>query len=117
MRAIDVMALPSHREPFGLVYVEAALCERPTVACDAGGAPEIVSHGETGLLIPPRNTTSISKAILELLTNKRTAAEMGRRGRQRCLDLFSWNQYVRDLRELYERVINDSVRNRSGGVA
>ena len=45
------MCLPSHREPFGLVYVEAALAEKPVIACDAGGAPEIIAHGETGLLV------------------------------------------------------------------
>ncbi|HEY3393303.1 MAG TPA: glycosyltransferase, partial [Lacipirellulaceae bacterium] len=53
MRAVDVMCLPSHREPFGLVYVEAALAEKAVVACNAGGAPEIIMHGETGLLVPP----------------------------------------------------------------
>ncbi len=53
MRAIDVMCLPSHREPFGLVYVEAALAGKPVIACNAGGAPEIIVHGETGLLVPP----------------------------------------------------------------
>ena len=53
MQAVDVMCLPSHREPFGLVYVEAALAEKPVIACDAGGPPEIIAHGETGLLVPP----------------------------------------------------------------
>ena len=53
MQAIDVMCLPSHREPFGLVYVEAALAEKPVIACRAGGAPEVIAHGETGLLVPP----------------------------------------------------------------
>jgi glycosyltransferase involved in cell wall biosynthesis len=53
MQAIDVMCLPSHREPFGQVYVEAALAEKPVIACDAGGAPEIITDGETGLLVPP----------------------------------------------------------------
>src|SRR3954469_22171658 len=53
MQAIAVMCLPSHREPFGLVYVEAALAEKPVIACRAGGAPEVITHGETGLLIPP----------------------------------------------------------------
>jgi glycosyltransferase involved in cell wall biosynthesis len=53
MRAIDVMCLPSHREPFGLVYVEAALSEKPVIACKAGGALEIIQDGDSGLLVPP----------------------------------------------------------------
>src|SRR6476659_10597578 len=52
MHAIDVMCLPSRREPFGLVYVEAALAEKPVIACDAGGAAEVIVHKETGLLVP-----------------------------------------------------------------
>ena len=58
MPAIDVMCLPSHREPFGLVYIEAALAAKPVIACHAGGAPEIITHNETGLLIPPPHSNS-----------------------------------------------------------
>src|SRR3712207_6942144 len=46
------MALPSRREPCALVYVEAALLRKPIVACQAGGAPESIADGETGLLVP-----------------------------------------------------------------
>ena len=81
MRAVDVMCLPSHREPFGLVYVEAALAEKPVIACEAGGAPEIIEHGETGLLVRPQNVPDLAQAILTLLDNRDHAAAMGRRGR------------------------------------
>ena len=106
MRAIDVMCLPSHREPFGLVYVEAALAEKPVIACDAGGAPEIIAHGETGLLVPPppRNITPLADAIFTLLDNRDQAAAMGRRGRELALDRFGWPAYLAQLRELYDRV-------------
>src|SRR5262249_40770280 len=59
MRAVDVMCLPSHREPFGLVYIEAALAGRPVIACNAGGAPEIIVHGETGLLVTPHDIPNL----------------------------------------------------------
>lgn len=108
MGAIDVMALPSHREPFGLVYVEAALCECPTIACDRGGAPEIVVPGETGLLVPPRSPDSLASAILEVLGDAALASRMGRHGNERCRELFGWDNYLRDLCELYDRVIDES---------
>jgi glycosyltransferase involved in cell wall biosynthesis len=107
MRAIDVMCLPSHREPFGLVYVEAALAGKPVIACDAGGAPEIISQGETGLLVPPPpdNVTALADALFTLLDNGEQAAAMGRHGRELALDRFGWPCYLMRLRELYDRVL------------
>lgn len=114
MQAIDVMCLPSHREPFGLVYVEAALAEKPVIACRAGGAPEVVAHGETGLLVPPppeladpKNSqiTSLADAIFTLLDNRDSAAKMGRQGREMVLSRFDWQHYVEQLRNVYDGVL------------
>jgi glycosyltransferase involved in cell wall biosynthesis len=104
MRAVDVMCLPSHREPFGLVYVEAALAETPVIACDAGGAPEIVEHGETGLLVRPQNVPDLTQAILTLLDNRDQAATMGRRARELALDRFTWTNYLARLSDVYDHV-------------
>jgi glycosyltransferase involved in cell wall biosynthesis len=106
MRAIDVMCLPSHREPFGLVYVEAALAEKPVIACDAGGAPEIVDDGDTGLLVRPQNVPDLTEAILTLLDNRDQAAAMGRRARQLALERFTWPNYLHRLRDVYDRVLD-----------
>jgi glycosyltransferase involved in cell wall biosynthesis len=117
MRAVDVMCLPSHREPFGLVYVEAALAEKPVIACDAGGAPEIILNGETGLLVPPPpdNITGLADAIFTLLDNPEQAAAMGRRGREIALDRFGWRAYLVRLTELYNRVLEStSATHRRG---
>jgi glycosyltransferase involved in cell wall biosynthesis len=109
MRAVDVMCLPSHREPFGLVYVEAALAEKPVIACEAGGAPEIIEHGETGLLVRPQNVPDLTQAILTLLDNRDHAAAMGRRGRELALDRFTWSNYLANLRGVYNRVLDREV--------
>jgi glycosyltransferase involved in cell wall biosynthesis len=113
MHAIDAMCLPSHREPFGLVYVEAALAGRPVIACNAGGAPEIIEHGTTGLLVPPPagNEASLADAILSLLEDRSTAAAMGARGRQSALDRFGWPAYLSRLNALYSGLLE--CRNRS----
>lgn len=123
MRAIDVMCLPSHREPFGLVYVEAALAEKPVIACDAGGAPEIIQAGDTGLLVPaPRPASgagagaasnqestvpALAEAILKILDNPVRSGAMGRCGRQLVLDRFGWANYLTRLSDLYNRVLGD----------
>ncbi len=105
MRAVDVMCLPSHREPFGLVYVEAALAETPAIACNAGGAPEIIEPGETGLLVRPQNVPDLTQAILTLLDNRTLAASMGRRARELALERFTWPNYLTQLRGVYDCVL------------
>ena len=109
MRAIDVMALPSHREPFGLVYVEAGLCSKPVIASAAGGAPEIVKHGTNGLLVPPLDPSALAEAIGSLLDNREQSAAMGRRGRELVIARFSWSRFLPELRQLYERVLGEQL--------
>jgi glycosyltransferase involved in cell wall biosynthesis len=104
MRAIDVMALPSHREPFGLVYVEAGLCRRPVIACQSGGAPEIVEHGESGLLVPARTPEALAEAILTILGNPEQARQMGDRGYEICRERFTWDRYLTGLNQVYDMV-------------
>lgn len=102
MRAIDVMAMPSRREPFGLVYVEAGLCRQPVIACDAGGVPEIVSHGESGLLVPPKRPEVLAEAILTLLGDLEQARRMGAAGYEICRQRFTWDRYLAGLYQVYE---------------
>ena len=107
MRAVDVMALPSHCEPFGLVYVEAGLCDRPVVACQAGGVPEVIEHGESGLLVPPKSPAELAEAILQLLGDRTRAEAMGRRGNEICHSRCNWPKYVAELSQVYERVLDE----------
>jgi glycosyltransferase involved in cell wall biosynthesis len=107
MRAIDVMCLPSHREPFGMVYVEAALAERPVIGCRAGGAPEIIEHGESGWLVSPRDVPELASAISTALENRICGAEMGRRGRQLALARFGWQGFLERLEGLYRRLLDE----------
>ncbi len=104
MNAVDIMALPSHREPFGLVYVEAALLDKPSVACTSGGAPEVVLHEKTGLLVPPRDSIALAAALNRLLDNRAEAAQMGRAGHEYVLDNFRWDSFVPALEEVYARL-------------
>jgi glycosyltransferase involved in cell wall biosynthesis len=106
MNAIDVLALPSRREPCALVYVEAALLAKPIVACRAGGAPESVAEGETGILVPVNDSLAIAEAVLALLENRDVARRMGQAGRDRALDIFSWTKFIATLEGVYEKVLS-----------
>jgi glycosyltransferase involved in cell wall biosynthesis len=108
MNAIDLLVLPSHREPFGLVYVEAALLGKPAIGCLSGGAPEVITDQETGLLVPPRDVPALAEAILTLLDNRDRASAMGRSGRQLALERFDWQRYLRGLDEIYEQLRAES---------
>jgi glycosyltransferase involved in cell wall biosynthesis len=105
MNALDVFCLPSHREPCALVYVEAALLAKPIVACRAGGAPESIADGETGLLVPPRDSARIAEAVLTLLENRDAARRMGQGGHDRARELFNWTRYIDTLEGAYDRVL------------
>ncbi|MAT71977.1 MAG: hypothetical protein CMJ58_20935 [Planctomycetaceae bacterium] len=105
MNACDVLALPSHREPFGLVYIEAATLGKPAIACRAGGAIEAVADGETGLLVPPRDAIALAEAMLTLLTDAGLRQRMGAAGRKRTAELFSWQRYTNTLEGVYQRLV------------
>ena len=113
MNAIDVMALPSHREPCALVYIEAALMQKPILACRAGGAPESIADGETGLLVPVRDSQSIANSLCELLDNRSRSRAMGRSGHERARDLFGWPRFIRTLESVYDRVLDQESQSPS----
>jgi glycosyltransferase involved in cell wall biosynthesis len=110
MNALDVFALPSHREPCALVYIEAALSAKPIVACRAGGGPESIADGETGVLVPPRDATALAEAILALAENRGWSRRMGLAGRERARYMFSWERFIETLEAVYERVLEETAR-------
>jgi glycosyltransferase involved in cell wall biosynthesis len=112
MNAIDVMALPSYREPCALAYVEAGLSRKPSIACRSGGAPESIEDGVTGLLIPPHNSDAIADALLTLLTNRDYARRMGQAAHERALGAFGWDRFIFTLEQVYERVLDESASHR-----
>jgi glycogen(starch) synthase len=102
----SVVVIPSRwREPFCLVALQAAQMARPVVATRVGGLPEIVVHGQTGLLVERENSSAIAEAIAFLLEHPDVAAQMGRDARSRARDVFSWERFVDSYDALYRRLI------------
>ena len=95
---------PSVYEPLGIVNLEAMACSTAVVASRVGGIPEVVSGGETGLLVPPDDPASLADAMNMLLRDPGRADAMGRAGRRRAVDEFSWDAVAAQTAALYAEV-------------
>jgi len=106
-----VFVCPSVYEPQGIVNLEAMGCETAVVASDVGGIPEVVVHGETGVLVhyDPREAeafeSGLADAINELVARPDRSAQMGRAGRRRAIDAFSWDSIAAETVEVYRSVL------------
>jgi glycogen synthase len=113
-----IFVCPSVYEPFGIINLEAMACETPVVASAIGGIPEVVEHGETGLLVTPeaigptevepRNPEQFARdlaaGVNALLDDDALRLEMARNARARVERLFSWTAIARRTLEFYEHL-------------
>ncbi len=106
---------PSHEEGFSNTILEAMAAGKAVVATRAGGNPEAVVDGETGILVPPRDPSSLSAAILSLLRDPECTRAMGAAGRRRAVERFSVERMTREIESLYESLLSRTgVREREG---
>ncbi len=115
-----VFACPSLYEPFGIINLEALSCETPVVGSAVGGIPEIIVESETGYLIelesvsrtdfnpkyPDTFQQNFAAKVNLLLEDENLATQMGKAGRKRVLDKFSWTAIAKTTYQYYETVIN-----------
>ena len=114
-----VFACPSLYEPFGIINLEAMACETPVVGSAVGGIPEIIVEGKTGFLIPlqsvsrtdfnPANQDIFQKdfasKVNQLLEDESLATKMGKAGREKVLEKFSWESIAKTTFNYYKEVI------------
>jgi glycosyltransferase involved in cell wall biosynthesis len=101
---MDIFALPSAHEAFGLVLVEAMYAKLPIVATRVGGIPTVVAENRTGLLVPPGNPPELADSLLSLIEDQTLRQRLGERGFDRAHEKFSSQRYVGDVADLYERL-------------
>jgi len=101
----DVFVLPSLREAFGRVLVEAMAMGRPVVATTGGGVPDVVVDGETGLLVDPAASAPLAAAVQTLLENPGRAGHLGAAGRRRAQSTFSLTAHVDAVERAYAELL------------
>jgi glycosyltransferase involved in cell wall biosynthesis len=97
-----VVAVPSHREGFGVVCAEAMAHARPVVASAVGGLLDLVVDGKTGLLVPPHDVPALRSALERLLADGAMRRRLGEAGRERARVHFSWPAVTDATIEAYE---------------
>ncbi len=106
LNSAHVVVLPTtYGEGIPKILLEAAACGRPIVATDVPGCRDVVRHGVNGLLVPPRDPTSLAKAIEQLMGNATLRQEMGSRGRTLALGEFSAAKMANQTIALYRTLL------------
>lgn len=105
MRAVDVFAMPSMWEGFGISLLEAMAEARPIVASRVATIPEVVVDGESGLLVPPGDPVTLGEALASLAADPERAKCLGNAGKQRLERHFSLEKMVADTETLYEELL------------
>lgn len=91
MAIADILCLPSYREGFGTVVIEAAAMGVPTIGSDIYGLSDAVVNDETGILVPPRDSAALARALSILLANEEQRVKMGYAAKQRSETFFDAN--------------------------
>ncbi len=124
-----VFVCPSVYEPFGIINLEAMACETPVVASAVGGIPEVVDHGETGLLVTPEARSpadvepmhpeqfarDLAMGVNTLMASPELRTDMGRRARARVEQQFGWGAIARQTVEFYNELIARRTRAAAAG--
>lgn len=101
----DIVALGSYaNETFSIMSAEAMACARPVVGSRFGGIPEVIADGETGLLAEPENAADFADKIGKLLENEGLCRQFGKCGRERVLELFTWDKVTGRVLDAYRAI-------------
>ena len=103
--ACDLFAMLSRRdgadvEGLGIAFLDASACGRPVLGTRSGGIPDAVEHGRTGLLVEPGNAGQAAAAVRKLLNDRDYADRLGRQGRSRVEERFTWDLVCERVRRI-----------------
>ncbi len=112
LRKWDIVVLPSLHEGLGIAALEAMACGVPVVASSAGGLPELIEHGCSGMMVSPADAGALAGALQSLLRDPHKRRAMGEAGRKRVSEHFSARRMVKEITAAYERLLAGAVSSR-----
>lgn len=105
LAAMDIFCLPSLQQGIGTIMLQAMAIGRPVIATRVGGLYRVVRDGETGYLVPPSNSETLARRIMELLDDPAEARSIGKSAREEVIKQFSVEQMVSQTAALYREII------------
>jgi glycosyltransferase involved in cell wall biosynthesis len=109
LAAMDLYVHPALMEGFGIAVLEAMAMRKPVVATTAGGLPEIVQDGETGILVPPGDADALARAVSSLLPDSARCRQFGEAGRARVAVHFTVEAMMDRLTSGYETLLGHAA--------
>ncbi|EAW36170.1 glycosyltransferase family 4 protein [Lyngbya sp. PCC 8106] len=100
----DILINPSLSEAFGMSLIEAMATETPVIGARVGGMQDVILNGQTGLFFESNNASDLAKAILHLLDDENLRTSMGKAGRERVIEYFSWEKIAQQLEQHYQKI-------------
>jgi len=105
LKSSNIFVLPSRREAFGLVNLEAMITPLPVIASKVGGIPEIIKDGETGILVEPENEKELAQALEALISDPKLREKMAEKGFLRVKENFSAQKMAEKYEKLYAKLL------------
>ena len=112
LESMDVFVLPSVEEGLGIAILEAMAAGVPVVATSVGGIPEIVTHGETGLLVEPKNPKMLTDAVLDLLAHPDKADRLSQNAKIMVMKKYNIHGTVEQLMSYYQQFLEKETSQR-----
>ena len=100
----DLFLLPSEKESFGLVGLEAMACEVPVIAGNVGGIPEVIKDGQTGYIVPVGEVESMAAKAMDILGNDSLREKMAKEARRWAVEKFHVDQIIPQYEEFYLKI-------------
>jgi len=100
----NILILPSTKESFGMVLIEAMACKKPVIGSDIEGIPYVIDNGKDGLLVPPRNPKKLAEAIIKILKDPRLAKQMGENGYKKVKENFTLDTQINKMNEILKNL-------------
>ncbi|MCR1935237.1 glycosyltransferase [Clostridium tepidum] len=109
MKHCKIFSLPSWKEGFGVVYVEAMVQGIPVIGIKGEGIEDVIQHGKNGFLVEANNVENLVDIIDNLLTNKDISDDIGKNAKKTIIEGFTWKHNAQKTFKLYESVINKKI--------